>query len=498
MPPAASQNPHNKRRLKSRLSLVLPCPSFFYTNTDGNSSDEDIIAIDGRLTHADNDVDGMILAVAAENPEAARKFLVKTPALMEKQAKARDAKEKRGAKRKASSESVSSSKAKPKGKKKKSDDSDIDEPPPSITYYIFIPKLPAVTTKKRGKRTVSLPVSEPYSALLSAIATKLPCHKEHINESKIVWKPKKPKNTEKLPLSKAAGYKAMLDEMKDKAEGSHQVLLYMPAPAKPMDDRTPWETDGDPEPAFDYSELEPTLPSDSILAQKQSFDKATKDERAKLEQKYPVGNYPQFPDLRIYHDPKTGFYYELNSTRSGVWASAMAQGKTDENTPPVSKIFDANQRIKTVPAIAAQAPAPVIPTAPGVASSSVSLTDLLFASILSQPGSGGLAALIPGLNLAPSAAPAPIPPANSASHSRTAPSSPVKRHAVSLAQFTENHNLEDGDAALLAEVGFRPGDQTEATLDEELKKIGFTFFSWKRVHNANVHFKADLAAGKYD
>lgn len=180
----------------------------------------------------------------------------------------------------------------------------------------------------------------------------------------------------------------------------------------------------------------------------------------------------------------------------------QAQGKTDENVPPVSKFFDANQRIKTVPAIAAQAPAPaapVIPTAPAAACSSVSLTDLLFASILSQPGSGGLAALIPGLNLAPSAVPAPIPPVNSAQNSsRSAPSSPVKRHSVSLAQFAETYNLEDGDAALLAEVGFRPGDQTEATLDEGLKKVGFTFFSWKRIHNANVRFKGDLAAGKYD
>jgi hypothetical protein len=58
-------------------------------------------------------------------------------------------------------------------------------------------------------------------------------------------------------------------------------------------------------------------------SQQQSFNKATKDERAKLEEKYPVGNYPQFPDLRVYRDARTGFYYELNTMRSGVWASAM-------------------------------------------------------------------------------------------------------------------------------------------------------------------------------
>jgi hypothetical protein len=74
----------------------------------------------------------------------------------------------------------------------------------------------------------------------------------------------------------------------------------------------------------------------------------------------------------------------------------------------------------------------------------------------------------------------------------------LKRHTVSLAQFADDYNLEDGDTALLAEVGFRPGDPTEATLDEELKKVGFTFFSWKRIHAANVRFKADLAAARFD
>ncbi|KAJ7874066.1 hypothetical protein B0H14DRAFT_2569473 [Mycena olivaceomarginata] len=202
-----------------------------------------------------------------------------------------------------------------------------------------MPRRPPATTTPSKRDPFPYPCLSPIlRSSLPLLPSFLAARSTSMNP-KIVWKPKKPKNAEKLPLSKAAGYKAMLDEMKDKAEGSRQVLLYMPAPAKPMDDQTPWETDGDPEPSCDYSELEPTLPSDSIIAQKQSFNKATKDERAKLEEKYPVGNYPQFPDLRVYRDPSTGFYYELNTMRSGVWASAMAQGKTDENTPPVSKFF---------------------------------------------------------------------------------------------------------------------------------------------------------------
>ncbi|KAJ7701010.1 hypothetical protein B0H14DRAFT_2648567 [Mycena olivaceomarginata] len=104
-----------------------------------------------------------------------------------------------------------------------------------------MPRRPLAMTTPSKRDPFPYPCLSPI-LLLSAIATELPCRKEHINESKIVWKPKKPKNAEKLRLSKAAGYKAMLDEMKDKAEGSRQVLLYMPAPAKPMDDQTPWET----------------------------------------------------------------------------------------------------------------------------------------------------------------------------------------------------------------------------------------------------------------
>ncbi|KAJ7926487.1 hypothetical protein B0H13DRAFT_1862320 [Mycena leptocephala] len=426
---------------------------------NSGDSDDDVIAMGAPQDYDDDDVDGMIRAVAAEHPEAARKFLVKTPALMEKQSKALQTKAKRGAKRKSSSDldSESGSKAKPKSKKKKSDDSDVHEPPLSITYYISIPKLPPVTSKKRGngskaadddaiqKGPFSLPISQPYSALLSAIATALPCRQENINESKIVWKPKKPKNAEKLPLGKAAGYKVMITEMEEKAPGSRQVLLYMPAPAKPMEDETLWETNGSPEPTFDYSELEPTLPSDSIFAQKENFNKATKDVRAKLEERYPIGKYPQFPDRRVYHDPKTGFYYELNSTRLGIWLKV-----TQMKRHPVSKFFDANQRIKTIPTLPVGAsaptiPAPAVPSAPTVAGPALSFSDLLVASMFSQ-----------------SSAPLRQP--------RSAPPSPVKRHTVSVDQFAEKYNLEDGDVALLKEVGFRPGDPTEATLDEELKR----------------------------
>ncbi|KAJ7897883.1 hypothetical protein B0H14DRAFT_3581457 [Mycena olivaceomarginata] len=217
-------------------------------------SDDDIMAVDGpSQPYADNDVNGMMRAVAAENPEAVGKFLVKTPELMRKQSKAK----KKGTKRKPDTDEHDENKKSTKGKKKV--ESDDHEPPPSITYYIFIPKTLAITSKNRSSSSKSpdddsiqrgpftFPMSKPYPSLLSAIATALPCLPENINESKITWKPEEPQNTAKLPLGKAEGYKAMLAEMEDKGS-SRAVLLYMPPPTKPMEDATPWDKANDPAP----------------------------------------------------------------------------------------------------------------------------------------------------------------------------------------------------------------------------------------------------------
>ncbi|KAJ7934456.1 hypothetical protein B0H13DRAFT_2305554 [Mycena leptocephala] len=141
-----------------------------------------------------------------------------------------------------------------------------------------------------------------------------------------------PERREAAP-GKEKGYKAMVKEMEGKADKSRVVILFMPPPTKPMEEEMPWMTDDEPQPKFDYSELERTGISGSIQEQKITFNAATKDQRAKPEEKYPIGNHPNFPNRRVYFDAETGFYYELNSTRIGVWSSAMAQNKADVNKP---------------------------------------------------------------------------------------------------------------------------------------------------------------------
>ncbi|KAJ7106894.1 hypothetical protein C8R44DRAFT_744774 [Mycena epipterygia] len=430
----------------------------------GGDSDDVTVLDPPQL--ADNDVNGMILAVARDNPAAALKFRVTTPSIVAKQKKAQEHQEKRASTRRKPEANAEGSRSN-KAKKAESDD---EEAIPSITYYINIPKLSVPARTKRGSKATeddilqkgpfSLRATDSYEKRLSAIATELPCREENINESKILWKPKKPKNADKLPLSKAKGYKEMVKEMRVKKDDVRTVYLFMPPPMKLVDDELPWDTDEALVPKFDYSELEPTGFSDTIEQQKITFNKATKAERAKLEETYPIGNYPNFPHLRVYFDPQTKFYYELNATRL-----ALALPLT---------------------------PAPALSATPAPTHS---LSDLLFASLLSQSGGGGgLRLLFPQLNTSLPAASQP-----SAPHlPRTAPPSPVKRHNVTLERFCDSYGIDEGNAALLREVGFCPGDPTDPTVDDELKKMGFTIFSWRRIHAANIHFKADLANGHFE
>ncbi|KAJ6594609.1 hypothetical protein B0H19DRAFT_1096196 [Mycena capillaripes] len=466
-----------------------------------------------------NDAD-MIEEVIRKAPNAARKFLVSTPALE------KDRSEKRQAKR-PTSQKPSGSRGQPRKKRKTDDDNndeieivddDDDEPPVTIAVYIWIPKtLPSLPTKFRKAKTKTddeylkkgpftiLP-NDKYPQFLAKLAAALPCLLEHIHEQKMMWKPIKPGNASFLPLGGLDGYKVMVASAADRKPAERIVVLQMPAPAQPMEEEMPWvtaaATDEKP-PRFDYTELEPSGLSDSILQQQQSFNKATKDERAILEDTYRIGNYPHIdPNKRIYHDAESGFYFELNDSRMGVWCSAMAQKKTDKHKPPLdSRFFDANQRIKNI-GNAPAAPAPAVNAPPAVPPAtftpSLSMSDIFMASLLSQSGGAGFAALFPHLNpAAPTPAPAPAPSVDSPQPG-TAPPSPVKRHHVTVERFCEVYDIDAVDCAQLQEVGFRPGDLTEPKPDDDLKEAGFSIFGWKRIHAANVRFKGDLGTGKFD
>ncbi|KAK7059335.1 hypothetical protein R3P38DRAFT_3167664 [Favolaschia claudopus] len=468
-----------------------------------------------------NDIQ-MIADTINDSPQAAMKFLVTTPSIVAKQ------KSKKPGKRKKKedseddeAETSSQPRKKPKAKRSPKDEdndtvSDGEEPPPpSIAVYISIPKNPAPVVKGRKNKAndddfvkkgpFTLLCTDKYSVFLSKLAQSLPCLPAHINQNKITWKAVKPQSSQILPLGFDDGYKFMVKGMAKRREEDRMVLLMLPPPAQPMEEDVPWAT-GDADDVkpvrFDFSELERGSASDAIQQQQLAFNKATKTERATLEDTYPIGNFPAIDRNKgIYYDNDTKFYFELTPTRLGIWASAMAQKTTDEKRHPAnSRFFDADQRIKNIgnhaSAPASNAPPVPTPAAAAVPTPTTSLTDVLLAALLAN---GSLGALLGSSNNAATLSTAPAaPPPQPSSPKRTHPPSPVKRHTVSLDNFCDMYDIDAATCALLAEVGFRPGDVTEFEPDEALKQAGFTIFGWRRVHNANLRFKAALAEGTFN
>ncbi|KAJ6605436.1 hypothetical protein DFH09DRAFT_1067701 [Mycena vulgaris] len=409
---------------------------------------------------------------------------------------------------------------KPKARKSKpanDDEDEDDDEDKNVPFTIYVDVLePPLPTSSRnpsanrrvGKTMTSSSVDpytkDSYSYFLSKLAEVLPCHVDNIHQSKVKWKPQKPANGKLLPIGGATGYEAIQDAMREKTK-ERVILINMPAPAAPMDEPTAWVTgvEEKPAPAFDYLALKREDSMNSFQQQKTTFNDAIKTEKEKLEAEYPIGNNPLFPELRVYYDPKTKYYFDLTPTKMGVWASHMLQGKAEVKTAPASRLFDANQRIKNVPG---QAPgsafpitafaAPAAPAAPAplAPAPALSLLDLLLASLLGQQG-GGLGALFPHLNTG--AAPLSAHRSTPTSPVKHIPS-PVKRHNVTAEEFCAQYNIKDTDCTRLKDVEFRPSDHTDSKLDDCLKEAGFTFFGWKRIHQANTQFKADLAGGLFD
>ncbi|KAK7059328.1 hypothetical protein R3P38DRAFT_2487883, partial [Favolaschia claudopus] len=101
-----------------------------------------------------------------------------------------------------------------------------------------------------------------------------------------------------------------------------------------------------------------------------------------------------------------------------------------------------------------------------------SLSDVLLTALLtSNPGS--LGNLFPHLNSAP---PPQLLPPLPVAPPRSVPSSPLKRHTVTVEIFCDTYHIDGEDCTRLKEVGFRPRDSTGPNLDDDLKAVGFALF----------------------
>lgn len=115
------------------------------------------------------------------------------------------------------------------------------------TVYIMIPKNQApATSKGRAKSQTVDPLqkgpftllsTDSYDIFLDKVSDTLPCRRQNIHENKLQWKPKTPKNADLLLVGGEKGYPVMVEEISGRRTG-RIILLFMPAPAEPMEEET--------------------------------------------------------------------------------------------------------------------------------------------------------------------------------------------------------------------------------------------------------------------
>lgn len=137
----------------------------------------------------------------------------------------------------------------PAKKCRRSPSSSTPEPAAQITVYIHVRKNapPSTTTRSKAKAPVDewLPrdpfrfsIDEPYDSFIRAIADALPCKLEAVPASDITWKPRVPQNAKPLKLGGTVGFEGMIETFAGKKDTTgRQLLLYMPPPAKPAEDK---------------------------------------------------------------------------------------------------------------------------------------------------------------------------------------------------------------------------------------------------------------------
>lgn len=57
----------------------------------------------------------------------------------------------------------------------------------------------------------------------------------------------------------------------------------------------------------------------------ETFDDAVRDEINELHAKYKIGAHPSFPLQRIYTQPDTGFFYDLDHIKISSWANHIVR-----------------------------------------------------------------------------------------------------------------------------------------------------------------------------
>ena len=71
---------------------------------------------------------------------------------------------------------------------------------------------------------------------LDAIAHALPCPRNNLVTTGMLWKMEKPKTADPHPLTTDAGFKALIEKVSTQKVGDRTIILYVKPPMKPVID----------------------------------------------------------------------------------------------------------------------------------------------------------------------------------------------------------------------------------------------------------------------
>ncbi|KAJ7632068.1 hypothetical protein B0H17DRAFT_1217592 [Mycena rosella] len=468
----------------------------------------------------DNNLDGMLHQLMVQKPHL-NKWMVSTPEVEAKKAKARKTKEQRKPKCKAPTADSEDDDVVSKPNKKGKHQEDSDNPRIELTGYIHVMKPTSTVASSSCGR--SKPKAESfyiqrgpfqftshcnYEAFLSLMAATLPCPDGHIVLDKVEWKPQTPANCSPLPLGGAIGYKVLMNQIsksKDKI-----VIISMPGPKKPADNAPFWSTTEDDavppvapsgasdrqnntasstDNSFDFAELEASSTEGSVGEQKMRFESAVGPKVEALKEHWPLNDSGKW----IYTD-KVGFQWELTPIRLSVWGAHLACGSATLDEAPLSGQFNISNRIKHTAASTNHVAAPtIIPNAPAPPPASPSnaerLMEMLTMSMLHQNQQQQQSnALVPITNQ-----PLVIPVA-----AASAPQSPVKPcHCfVPLEEFCSFYGIMPCPERL-QKLEYKPGDTgiVKLTHEDWNEFAGFPSLTWQKVLDKHRQFVKDAHGG---
>ena len=219
----------------------------------------------------------------------------------------------------------------------------------------------------------------------------------------------------------------------------------------------------------------------------------------KITEKYPAGICRLHPNICCFHYRPSDLHFELDRSRTLVWAAAIRQGNaTYEKIPLGSNFFKANQALKKRaeakerPAVASDAnasdpaaPAPAL--APVVAltpASPFGVHPYMFTGMPFNP----LFASMPFMGYPP-----PISHPTTPSHTNNyadPPSSPVSAD-MDVATWCAQYQLDEEAEAGLDRLGFAVGDNLKSVTAKKYTDAGFKPLAWRRVLKAYHQFRRD-------